>query len=169
VGSGDRIDAGEAEPRPGLVGSVLVLEDAFAFVPRNPGSVVLDEEPIFVGVDPDHHVRTAELDRVPEQVLEDVAQPGSVRVDDRLLVEVGSQRRRLGPGRLPGVVGGRREQDRFALADRPSLPGERQEVVDDPVDPSHGHVGAVEVAEIAVLAGQFEPTLDHVQWVADVV
>ena len=104
VCTGQFVDDGESQSGAGFPGRVAVIENAVTLLWRDAAPVVRDVEPLGVRQESDghRHRSVVVLDRVPEQVLEDVPQQVRVTghdgtVEGRLEGRVG------GPGSPPGL------------------------------------------------------------------
>jgi len=137
-----------------------VVEHPLAVVLGDAGTVVLDVEPpdVLERSDPDGHGPLAVLHGVPQEVLEQLAEPVGVghHPRDRFVVQPR-------PGRERPLAGGpedRLDVRRFGLLDHPSLVGDPQEVLDEPLHPAGRRLDRLEMLRVVRLPVEFEPSVD---------
>jgi hypothetical protein len=166
VGLGDLLDDGQAEAGAALLGREPGVEQLVSLALGDSLAVVGDVQAVVLDADRHVHRPPAVLDGVAEQVLQQLLEPARVGVDrSGVDVEVGGGRLH----RVPGVVGDLCEVGPLDLVDGLALPGQRQQVVDQPLHPLQGGLDLVEVGLLALLAEQVDVALRHGQRAAQVV
>jgi len=148
VGGGNAVDDGKAEPGAVDGRRVAVVEDPVVVLRWDTGTVVGDEKAVFGRADADGDVGTAVLDRVGEEVFQEL--PETFRVGLQRSVGRDLEGAGLRPDGLPGALcyGGQRGP--FGFAYYLTAPRQGEQVVDDFCHPVVGGTGRFEVRDEGV-------------------
>jgi len=167
VSGGELRDDVESETRAAVISGVAGIEDSVAIAPRDARAIVFNIESVRKTTDANRDARTGVFDSIPEQVLEDALELGSVSPHSRCRVD--GERCIRGVDEVPARFDNGVEVNFLDVRDWSGVASEGQCVLEEGLHASVGAFDCVEVDDVAVFASEVEVARSDVERIAKVV